>query len=429
MRKNSKKRRYSAVELEKVKVERVRKEVAGQVVVFGVDIAKEVPYAALRTKSSEVLVTVKWRQPEQTHQVLDWLEALGASQLELVMESSGTYGDALRAQAHLRGMEVYQVSPKRVRDAREVYDGVPSSHDGKCAAVIGYLHQQGLSRRWQSKPEVERRLQAAMRLESYYKEQFQRASGKLEALLQRHWPELDKQMPLGSTTQLVLLQEYGSAAAVAREPKAARELMRRASRGQLQGGKLAAILESAAQTTGEVALEQEEKLVQELARDMLRAREAEKKAHQQLQQLCRREPEAARLEAVVGVTAAAALVGEAGSAEGFESVGQYEKAMGLNLVENSSGKKKSGVQISKRGSSLVRQLLCLATWRLMQRCPLARSWYERKVQRDGDKKGSRLKATVALMRKLVRGLWHVARGAEFDPHLLFNVGTPAARAA
>ena len=57
--------------------------------------------------------------------------------------------------------------------------------------------------------------------------------------------------------------------------------------------------------------------------------------------------------------------------------------------------------------------------RWIQDDPIARAWYEQKVQRDGGKvKG---KALVALMRKLLRGLWWVARGEAFDSRKLFDV--------
>jgi len=59
------------------------------------------------------------------------------------MEPSGTYGDALGWQLREAGIELYRVAPKRVHDAAEVYDGVPSLHDAKAAYLIGRLHLQG----------------------------------------------------------------------------------------------------------------------------------------------------------------------------------------------------------------------------------------------------------------------------------------------
>jgi hypothetical protein len=54
---------------------------------------------------------------------------------------------------------------------------------------------------------------------------------------------------------------------------------------------------------------------------------------------------------------------------------------------------------------------------LIQSDSLARLWYEAKVQRSG---GVKKKAVIAVMRKLVRALWYVARGDQFDSSKLFN---------
>lgn len=59
--------------------------------------------------------------------------------LVVVMESSGTYGDALRQALSDAGIEVARVSGKAAHDYAEVFDGVPSQHDGKDAAVVASL--------------------------------------------------------------------------------------------------------------------------------------------------------------------------------------------------------------------------------------------------------------------------------------------------
>jgi len=73
---------------------------------------------------------------------------LAGSRLEVVMEPRGTYGDALRRLFEGHGMAVYRISPKRVHDSAEVFDGGPSLHDAKAAYQIGRLHLEGASRHW-----------------------------------------------------------------------------------------------------------------------------------------------------------------------------------------------------------------------------------------------------------------------------------------
>ena len=97
----------------------------------------------------------------------------------------------------------------------------------------------------------------------------------------------------------------------------------------------------------------------------------------------------------------------------------YIKAMGLNLKERSSGKHKGKLKITKRGSGRVRHYLFLSAMRFVQRDPVVRAWYGKKVERDGNL--PRYNALVAVMRKLGMAIWHVARGHPFDSRKLFNL--------
>ncbi len=66
----------------------------------------------------------------------------------------------------------------------------------------------------------------------------------------------------------------------------------------------------------------------------------------------------------------------------------------------------------------------MAALRLIGNDPVVQRWYQAKILRDGD---IRMKAVVAIMRKLARALWHVSKGERFDSSRLFKmpVGTGA----
>ncbi len=151
------KRRYKSVEFKQVDWNLLHDRIEGERVVLAVDVAKEDFVATLMEAEQAALVTFKWRHPEHTAEIVERMVWLGQDKrLEAVMEPSGTYGDPLVWQLHQVGIAVYRVSPKRVHDAAEVYDGVPSLHDAKAAYFIGRLHLQGVSQRWQE-PGAERR--------------------------------------------------------------------------------------------------------------------------------------------------------------------------------------------------------------------------------------------------------------------------------
>ena len=121
----------------------------GGKLVFAIDVAKVDMVAALADAGGHVLHTICWKAPEQNLAVLSILRSFRAAgvTVEAVMEPSGTYGDVLRYQLEQDAFPVFMVSGKRTYDAKEIFDGVPSLHDAKSAAIIARLHADGLSTR------------------------------------------------------------------------------------------------------------------------------------------------------------------------------------------------------------------------------------------------------------------------------------------
>ncbi len=141
-----KKRRYQSTPVKELRLEPLLRAAGDKPVTIGIDIAKEDMFAAFQVGEA-VDVTVRWKHPNQTvifAEVLTILAARGP--VEAVMEPSGTYGDALRELLERHKIPVFRVNPKRSHDAAEVFDGVPSLHDAKSAAILCKL-QPGRSQR------------------------------------------------------------------------------------------------------------------------------------------------------------------------------------------------------------------------------------------------------------------------------------------
>jgi hypothetical protein len=121
----------------------------------------------------------------------------------------------------------------------------------------------------------------------------------------------------------------------------------------------------------------------------------------------------------VGMTTWAVILAHVGDPADYRSAGALEKALGLNLREASSGEQsRRGLHITKRGPGIVRKYLYMATLRWLQKDPIAVAWYK---GRQGYTEQTKGRAVVALMRKLVRGLWHLSRGASYEAERLFDV--------
>jgi len=215
---------------------------------------------------------------------------------------------------------------------------------------------------------------------------------------------------------MALLARLGGPADVAAHPERATKVLLGISHRLVADDKVAAVITSAAGSVGVPLVGLERDALMAIADDAYRAHRAFTVAKTQVDRLAAATP-AATLAPVVGFTTAGAIFAEVGDATSYPSARAFLKAMGLNLKEKSSGTVQGQLKITKRGPSRVRHLLWLAIFRWIQTDPIANAWYQRKKQRDG---GKASRAAVALMRKLGKALFHVARGATFDSRKLFD---------
>lgn len=416
-----KKRVYQAVTIKKVSNEKLLELTLDKRIVFSVDAAKEVFFGALLTEEKVVLQTIKWRSPDDVEQMLDLLEGLRAKRLEVVLEPTGTYGDAFREQAQKRGFLIYLMSPKRVYDAREIFDGVPSSHDAKAASIIGKLHLDGLSKPWPEKSEKQRQLAAALSMADIYYRQYHDNLNRLEAQLARVWPELPGILPLTSASLPALLMSYGGPHKAVADAQNVRDLLKKASNSALSHSKLEKVIAGAANTIGAEMIREEEdaieKLAAEIERNRLSLRES-RKAVERIMSSSDLTEGIKKMSAAAGAITTAILLCKLGDPTLYDSAGAWLKAAGLNLKERSSGMYKGVLKITKRGPGSVRRYLYMMALRYIGFDEVTKRWYAKKVKRDGGKKR---KAIVALMRKLLSGLWRVGRdGVAFDSDKLFD---------
>ena len=337
--------------------------------------------------------------------------------LEAVLEPSGTYSTAIRSLFNDIGLPTYQVQGKRVKDAREVFDGVPSSHDAKSAAILVWLHAQGISRPWPFDSVRKRALGALSKTAERHAKLLRRRQGHLEARMALHWPRYFDIIGVETSSALRLLSVFGSPDNVARNPHQARQLLLRVSRHKLSKAKIDALLESAADHHGLPMISEEAQLVMALASEAVEARERHHAARKKVEQRSKNEvPETFRK--MVGGYTAGALVGMGLDPAESESPNSYINALGLNLRETSSGTVNGRVHITKRGNPEARRLLHFVAMRHIKEDPIVRAWFSRWKRRSPGNQG--MKGVTAVVRKLAKALWHVARGEPFDAQLLYN---------
>jgi transposase len=413
-----KKRRYRATNVKQANWEKIASLTAGQRIVFSVDVAKDDFFGALMTADRSVIDTIKWVHPQQTREVGEHLlHDLDGRNLEVVMEPSGTYGDALRGYLSGLGLAVYRVSPKRVHDAAEVYDGVPSLHDAKSAYLIGRVHLDGASAPWEELAELRRDHHALIAELDLYQGQHQANLNRLEASLNRHWPEVVRILDLSTVSLHTLIGEYGDPGQVSDHRDEAERLLLRTGRGPLSAEKIQRVLASSDVSLGLPCTEGERHLPQVLGQELLRTHQAMKAIEHRIDKVVEDDLVLGRMANVVGKTTSLVLETTQGTPLDYANPHSYLKGLGLNLKERSSGKHAGQLKITKRGPGKARKYLYFTALRWSNKDPVIAAWYQKKVKRDGGLKG---KAIIAVMRKLALSLWYVARGEAFDSRKLFN---------
>jgi len=240
--------------------------------------------------------------------------------------------------------------------------------------------------------------------------------GRLEGLLARHWPEATKVLKLSSGTLLRVLKHYGSPQALTTDPEAPKRLTRWGG-SMLSPEKIEQLLAGAGSSVGVRVGPWHRRQIQDYAQQALAARQQANRAERQLRRLAEGHAVLQAQGRVVGVPTACVLWVSTGDPRKYHAAGAYRKAMGLNLVERSSGTYQGRLRLSKRGSARARQWLYFAVLRLVQQCGV-RPWYEAKKARDED---DARRVLVAVMRKLAVALYYVGvHNEEFQPRRLFG---------
>ena len=415
---------YRAVDVNRIELEAWLEGRDEAVVHAGLDVGKETILCSLRWGRDDFDRPWRVRNPEDVVRLAELLRAVGhGRRLIAALEPTGTYGDALRQALERVGVAVQRVSPKQASDYAEVFDGVPSQHDGKDAAVIAELAAQGKCWPWPlpTPSAVEQELAYHVDWMDGKRRQMMQWCGRVEALLSRHWPEATRIVKLCSGTLLCILAKYGGPRGLAAAPDALRRVQGW-GRQYLSAEKAQALVDSARQTVGVAMGVWDEERMRCYVGEIRQCRRAMRASRRRLLELTRDHAAIRAMGQVVGVPTACVLWVELGNPSAYYCGPAYRKAMGLNLAERSSGKWQGKLRISKRGSSKARRWLYLAALRWLKDEPV-RSWY---VRQKAARRGEGKPAVIGVMRKLALALYQVGgRGMKFDRRALYQSLTRA----
>lgn len=422
-------RSYKAVSVNSVTLENSRKFTKKTKFCVGIDVGKYTHYVTVRiaTAKGEVFYENPWTvQRDEIYVLVEKLKVLNKiSPLRIGMESTGSYGDPLRQALHFAKLPLLQVRTKITHDYAEVFDGVPSQHDGKDSAVIAELISQGKGEEWPFQfidvkiSEMRNTIDTLRRK----KKEMQVFVGQIEAVMSRFWPTFPEKIRKNSAVLLKILLKYGGPedfALAIRNKENTKGLFSRL----LSEEKRQLLLDSAQNHFGLVQTVYDKEYVKELATDAYSCRRRIRELENRLAKLADDELIPDEMRKTFGKISSCIFMAILGSPTKYLCADAYVKAFGLNLTECSSGIVKGQIHISKRGNSLLRHYLYFAAMRMIRKSPV-KQWYMRKMTNKKGKNGNKTgkSALIAVARKLLQGIYQaIKQNAKMDLNRLFCIG-------
>ena len=122
----------------------------------------------------------------------------------------------------------------------------------------------------------------------------------------------------------------------------------------------------------------------------------------------------------IGIVTAASFLGEVGDPLRFQNARQIARYAGYNLVEDSSGKSKSGTCISKRGRKQLRSILYQMAFTMVGKNDEMKVFYQYLITRK-DNPLKKKQALVVISKKIITVIYSLLKKQElYDPALVLG---------
>jgi transposase len=405
--------------------------VTGNVLIVGVDVAKEKNYARfINTQGFELCKY--YRFSNDLAGMNDYINKLnhlkqkhGFERVVIGMEPSGHYWEPLAYFLKEYQLEQVLVNPYHVKCSKEMSDNSPGKSDIKDALLIANLVKEGNYFKMYLPDGVYRNLRNLTRERYQLRKKYNSAKNMLRALLDSYFPEFVRifKDPLGQTSVYILKNYPFPADIMELTEEQLLDAIKLGSRKRLGLKKARELKQAAMSSVGlREGLESTRYRIQSrLEEIMFYQRQLDKIEGEMSYQLVKTGFNRNLLSIPgVGIITAARFLGEVGDIGRFDSPEQIIKLAGLNLKSNSSGKKKGEMKITKRGRSELRSLLYQSALIMVSKNPQMKRMYQYYRTRSVNPLKSK-QALVVISKKLVRIMFALMKKDElYDPAVVLG---------
>lgn len=406
-----------SIAVSKIKSQKI-KSVNDQTMIVTLDIGKGSHYGYFRAPDGQDVEPFAFYNTHDSFhsfwkKLSRFKKAHGCRQVVVGFESTGPYAEPITHFLKQQPVTLVQINPMHSKRVRELTGNSPNKTDRKDPRVIADVIMLGHALR----VVIPQGSSAHLRRLTQARERAIRDRtaivNQLQHLLFVIFPEFLKVIKkISCKTGLYLLRHYPSRQAIAAlgEQQLSR-IIKRVSRGKMGQWHAEQLCQAAQASVGinegqESIVEEIGHLVDKIKRenDFIDRVECQMRVH--LEQI----PYSRYLLSLpgVGLITVAGLIGEVGDFRQYKTSAEITKLAGLDLFEVSSGKHKGRRRISKRGRPLMRKLLYFAAINAVKSTGTMHRPYTRMLERGMPK----IKALVAISRKLLRVMYALARDQE-----------------
>ena len=337
--------------------------------IVGVDIAKETQWARfVNYRGLETGKTIKFHNNKYGFDnILASVKSIcknkGFDNVIVGMEPTGHYWKPLANYLIMHGIKVVMVNPYHTKRAKELDDNSQTKNDKKDALTIAKLVRDGRYYEVYMPQDIYAELRVLTNSRASVMKRRYALKNTITAVIDEYFPEIVTvfKEPLKGKTSMQILKscpfpalilELGVDGVLAEIRKAVTKTVGRKKAEQLVETAKTSIGVSYGIASAKLKLELMIEELELLNRQLIKIEGAmdQALAVTGFKEIILSVPG-------IGVVTAASFLGEIGDPMRFESPRQISKMAGYNLIEDSSGKSKSGTIISKRGRKNLRNIL------------------------------------------------------------------------
>ena len=343
--------------------------ITSSTLIIGVDIAKELQWARfVNYRGIELGKAVKFRNDQKGFaNIVASIESIcnskGFANIIVGMEPTGHYWKPLANYLIIQGIKVVMVNPYHTKKAKELDDNSPTKSDKKDALTIAKLVRDGRYYDVYMPQDVFAELRVLTNTRISVTKRYNALKNAIAAVMDEYFPEIVTvfKHPLEGKAALQILKscpfpslilELGLEGVLTEIKKAVKKSVGRKRAHQL--------IETAKASIGVTYGVSSAKLKLGL---MIEELELLTKQLEQIESAMEKVLADTGIGEIIlsihgiGVVTAASFLGEIGDPMRFDNPRQISRMAGYNLIEDSSGKNKSGTVISKRGRKHLRRVL------------------------------------------------------------------------